>query len=662
MSYLPDNFHFLVLNKKSDWEKGLLVSLDATDQGIGLIESFDYTVESTITGGVLPTELDLQDFDLGPGDIIYLLDASMHSIYIYYISQESFEQINCSDGCFVNPTSIASTSEMLYVADLEAEHRIYALAYGNWQIKWTIDSELKPRDIATDLDSNLYVLDENNLTVVKFDKYGNFVKHFGHDLLSSGDPVALAVSQDSFIYVVDRSNKVVFKFTCEGEPILEFPVDIDPISLGIDNEGFLYVGDGRPINPYDEDDRFIRIFTPTGQFLGEVSGFRGSTGNIHFDCANRMYIFDRDKKAIVVLKRESIFSKSKGTQLPTGFFISMSFDSVKNGTQWHKFLLDLDLPQNTLIKVSYLIADKNNFFLNGEEKNLDDFILDKSMEPTEKLGVLNTLAWSKQLVNPRDALVRSPVGRYLWLRVEVIGSRKASPFIKSIRVYFPRQSYLRYLPAIYQKDETSRDFLERFLSLFETFFLGTEEQIDHISRFFDADVVAGDFLRWLASWLAVTADQNWSEEKLRLLVKRAPEIYKKRGTRQAIEEMIEIFTGERPIIVEQFQLQCAITSEIRALFDNLFGTDPYCFCVLLRPFQVKEENERLTVKRIVDLEKPAHTCGGVKLLSPKIFLDMHSYLEINSYLSESASRLDMGAGLSRDTFLTDSKYFGKLEK
>jgi hypothetical protein len=70
-----------------------------------------------------------------------------------------------------------------------------------------------------------------------------------------------------------------------------------------------------------------------------------------------------------------------------------------------------------------------------------------------------------------------------------------------------------------------------------------------------------------------------------------------------------------------------VKKSYRQNIDLLFGKDPYRFCVLLKPFPIKVENgksrfrritdnEHLTVKRIIELEKPAHTHAGLQILQP----------------------------------------------
>jgi hypothetical protein len=151
------------------------------------------------------------------------------------------------------------------------------------------------------------------------------------------------------------------------------------------------------------------------------------------------------------------------------------------------------------------------------------------------------------------------------------------------------------------------------------------------------------------------------------LVQRAPDLYTKRGTRAGIEEIIELFIGTKPLIVEHFQLQCAeeLESAMRKLLDELYGVDPYCFCVLLPSSQGARDpaQTRQLVTRLVEAEKPAHTCAGILQLQPWVYLDMHTYLGINTYLSEPDPRLDIGSVMPRDMLLTDrAEEAGQLER
>src|SRR5262249_37400062 len=124
---------------------------------------------------------------------------------------------------------------------------------------------------------------------------------------------------------------------------------------------------------------------------------------------------------------------------------------------------------------------------------------------------------------PPDFLVQSREGQYLWLKLELSSDGYSSPLVRALRVYFPRDSYLHYLPAIYAADDESRWFLERFLSIFQTEWDALEQRFETMARYFDpAAVPAGPFLEALAGWLALPLEKTWAAAQQRVLLQAAP--------------------------------------------------------------------------------------------------------------------------------------------
>lgn len=708
---------FLVLNKKSAWERGLPVNLRVSDEGLEIREGFEYTEEREIEFEELTGGFAVTDFAVGQCGLIYILDRDARAIWIYDSQQQQAEEIRCLGAHFsATTTGIVSVGGTLYVIDREAEHRLMALAEINWQIRWTVgaspgtpraaspqacalDAPFAPVDLAFDRQGNIYALDAGNQAIVKFDAAGRLVSVFGCGELSGLSPVGLAIARDGALYVLDTSAMKILKFHTRDNGIIEdenfvlfrdwiargkLPPDFDPSSIAVDAAGNIFIGDGRADASRSEDDRFIRRFDATrAAYAGEVASFRGQVEKMVVGDDDWIYIFNSEDatKKIFILRPEQKFSRLDNASLIKGCYFSKALDSAEAATEWHKYVFDADIPANTQVQVSYLASDDKQVFIDDEKQDLDAFI-DAAIDAGDEMlrtmvGQLDALAWSSRVVNSNDALLRASTGRYLWLRIEFIGNEQSSPLMRSVRLDFPRTSYLRYLPAVYQEDARSRDFLERFLSLFETFFGGLERQIDHIARYFDpaAATTSGEYMRWLSSWLAIAADKSWTEETLRALVLRAPELYRKRGTREGLEEMIEIFTGDRPLIIEHFQRRCAqdegaardprdeaAMRETESLMTRLYGDDPYCFCVLLKPFQVETEEQRKTIRRLLDAEKPAHTCAGMHVLQPWIHLDMHTYMGINTYLSQPSPHLDQGGAMPRDTILSDTDEAGQLER
>jgi phage tail-like protein len=712
---------FLTLNKRSAWGRGLQVNLDTSGDRLTVRQGDEYTLDTEMTLEELTGGVTVTDFAVGPCHILYILDAPARTIWVYDSVQGSVEPLACTGALLSRPTSITYAPGTLYVADAEAAQRVIALAEVNWQIRWAVDAEAAPStkgwvptrpftpvDLAVGAEGDLYALDGENKAVVKFDAAGRQAGLFGQSALASAQPRNLALSPEGYLYVLDPTARRVWKFdvgldgALVNDDLIKFedlagaqklPSKFQPSGFAVDSRGDLYVGERRSVASTEEDDRFIRRFDAEGHYLGEAGDFRGAGVELALDSEDWIYVYgeEEDERKISVLKPVLRYTRLAGMSLVKGRYFSRSLDSAEEGTEWHKFVLDADLPANTQVQISYRAADDKQVTVRGSTANLDRYVEEASNldedERVQRAADLDALDWSVPAVNAGDALVIDGVGRYLWLRVDLIGNEGSAPSIGSLRLDFPRATYLRYLPAVYQEDERSRDFLERFLSLFETFFAGTEGRISHLARYFDVDsqLATGDFLRWLASWLSIPEDKSWNEGQLRELVRRAPELYKQRGTREGLEAMIEIFTGERPLVVEHFQtIACAQPSAASAktdaagrgleeIYPSLYGTDPYCFCVLLKPFRSEtrgdkkvvrrlSEEERKAVRRIVDAEKPAHTCAGLLALQPWIHLDMHTYLEVNTYLSQPSARLDMQSAIPRDTVLDDRDEAGQLER
>ncbi len=706
---------FLTLNKSSAWGRGLQVNLDTSGDRLAVRRGYVYTLDTEmmleeLTGGVTVT-----DFAVGPCHILYILDAPARTIWVYDSTQKTVEPLACIGALLKKPTSITYAPGTLYVADAEARQRIIALAEINWQIRWAVDAASMPStkgwvpskpftpvDLAVGAEGELYALDGENKAVMKFDVAGRQAGVFGEAELAAAQPSNLALSPEGYLYVLDPTARRVWKFDTGLDGAFDslfdltspkLPARFQPSGFAVDSRGELYVGERRSVASTEEDDRFIRRFDGGGKYVGEAGDFRGSALTLALDSEDWIYVYGEEEKErkISVLKPALRYTKLSGSSLVKGRYFSRSLDSAEEGTEWHKFVLDADIPGNTQIQISYRAADDKQVTVGSNTDNLDRYIEEASNfddeERATRAAALDALDWSVPAVNAGDALILGGVGRYLWLRIDLLGGEEKAPSIGSLRLDFPRDTYLRYLPAVYQEDVQSRGFLERFLSLFETFFAGTEGVISHLARYFDVDssLATGDFLSWLASWLSISVDKSWSEEQLRELVRRAPELYKQRGTRDGLEAMIEIFTGERPLVVEHFQTTgCAQSApaqhtteaagrSLEELYRTLYGSDPYCFCVLLKPYRTEKKNghkivrrlteeERKAVRRIVDAEKPAHTCAGLLALQPWIHLDTHTYLGVNTYLSQPSARLDLQSAIPRDTVLGDRDEAGQLER
>lgn len=280
--------------------------------------------------------------------------------------------------------------------------------------------------------------------------------------------------------------------------------------------------------------------------------------------------------------------------------------------------------------------------------------------------------------NQEDILLSEVTGRYLHVKLELVGSIDSSPQVGAFRAYCPKQTYLRYLPEHFQTTGKSRRFVERFLSVFESEFVGLEEEIERMTRYFDPEGVPNEYLSWLGDWLAMDSDEEWPEGAKREFLQAAPELFRQRGTSGGMARTIRLYLEhvEAPdtswmsrwqkrriearraagwLSDEAASAAFADIDETTEGYDDghllfflerqdLDGIDPGArrpftmhmlgsrsFVVFVGPFV--ERAHRESVAGLVAADKPAHTHGRVVETKQELKLEGGSFLGINSTLT-----------------------------
>lgn len=587
---------------------------------------------------------------------------------------------------------LAFSRDTLYVADT-FNHRVQAFylpaAYlpqfqirlllgrqGNCgPVKGDGKGEFKhPTDLVTDSRGNLYVLDYGNKRIQKFNKLGQFLQFFGnvgeHALKN---PVSLAIDKDDFIYVVDSppacvvdsSSSTVKKFNRKGEwqstPV-EFrktPQPMHPSAVAIDKNGIMYVGEKGT-----GSDLSIHQFDQNGNYLGHFGKYSCGCFKLVIDRAGRLYASCGSNGELILLAGDGHFEKQ-------GTYYSKVFDSTIEDCQWHRLALDIKPADKSTIVSMFRASDKE--FAGNEKENI--------------------LAWQPLFDTPhnsgavRDALFTNAAGRYLQLKFLFSGDGFHTHKVKQAQIYFQRLSYLRYLPATYQEDKEGREFLERFLAIFESISFEIEQEIAGVAKYFDPQVVNAEFLNWLGTWIAVLRDNNWPEEKRRELLKRAFRLYKTRGTTRGLQDMVELFTESKTLIVEHYRFQTPMVLSANSTLGNStvvgksftkrlvleessrigefaliesdepagkpFEAGAFDFTFLVDTSKLKTDAQMQALHRLVEEEKPAHTQCFLRTGGNVMQLGLHALLEIDTKLSNGSepARLGITSQIGKGTFL-----------
>jgi DNA-binding beta-propeller fold protein YncE len=188
---------------------------------------------------------------------------------------------------------------------------------------WSMTGDPNPLDtpaaIALDAQGDLYVVDGGNNRIQVFDSEGQFISAWGSTgdgegefnfLRANGDIIgAIALDPDGNVFVADNANRRIQKFDSQGGFLLQWGTPgpgegefLSPVGLAVDQEGNVYVSDdGRDdVQKFDNDGRFLLRWGGPGNDDGQFNFLGGldvdSQGNVYVaDFSNhRVQKFDSD--------------------------------------------------------------------------------------------------------------------------------------------------------------------------------------------------------------------------------------------------------------------------------------------------------------------------------------------------------------------------------
>jgi len=143
---------------------------------------------------------------------------------------------NDEDGQFNYPVDVAfDSSGNMYVVD-NGNNRIQKFdSDGNFLLKWGTKGNQDgqfgcPNDIAIDSDDRVYVADNCNQRIQVFDGEGKFISKWGEPGTGKGyllSPTGIILDSDDNVYIVDSNRSTIQKFTNQGEFISIWKTDTE---------------------------------------------------------------------------------------------------------------------------------------------------------------------------------------------------------------------------------------------------------------------------------------------------------------------------------------------------------------------------------------------------------------------------------------------------
>lgn len=297
------------------------------------------------------------------------------------------------------------------------------------------------------------------------------------------------------------------------------------------------------------------------------------------------------------------------------YFVLPALDSGVTDCPWGRLRFELKLPENC---ICYLYTAASNE-LSGEEVLLsaETTLLDKK----RMLQSLRGLCF----INKPDVLLYEISGRYLWIMVEVIGTGVE---IENIRAEAPGDNFMQTFPEVYR---SKNSFFHRYLSIYSSIYNDFQEKLDTRAELMPIETAPLSLLELYAKWLGIDVNGGYlGEETLRALLKAAPELLRRKGTRYCIEQICIILLGEKPTIVERGLMQRYVRRSEKAQYDNLYGESPYDVTLMLKDYV--EEKRREQLLHLLSQFKPVRSRLHIVFLEPTGVLDEHSYLDQNAVI------------------------------
>jgi phage tail-like protein len=241
-----------------------------------------------------------------------------------------------------------------------------------------------------------------------------------------------------------------------------------------------------------------------------------------------------------------------------------ALDGGEPGCVWHRLMFDAILPSQCQIQVWSATADDPAFLAQDPvwQREPTPYTRGDGPEiPYLPPGPYRTL----------ELCLQQARGRYLRLRLELSGNARATPRIRALRAYYPRFSYLeRYLPAVYQGDDGSAAFLDRFLANVEGTDTAVEDRIAAVQVLFDPRTTPSSALEWLGNWFDLAMDPAWNDATRRLLLGHAMDFFAWRGTVRGLRAALALVIEPVPdaSVFSDAPGLCALRTRIVELYQT----------------------------------------------------------------------------------------------
>ena len=421
--------------------------------------------DGSLGGLVMPRGFAVDD----DGGILLLAPRSPWAIRRFDSDQGTFVDLPTIGGAgrdarlFRRPRNIALAGRSLYVADT-GNHRVQVFDLPTLALRyvWTIESVAghvgrlwHPVDVTTH-DGSAFVLDGVDRRVYRQQPSGDRLESVVEGPADGGRWRRVAIDRDGQIYVLesgpgqaprllayDAAGAFLRVVHDAGEVRGAFPV---PPSRCSSREGTVVRAISASGSPTTSSALVTRRSAP------KLSSATCTCEPLADGSAGTTLTFDRDGRPVAIDQSQQVEQPRYAIE---GVWSTKALNSRTFRCQWHRIELDMDpLPPGTQVTVHTSTSDEP--VQDPRFEVTPSFTAMGRLQPPPIDGSVPMGRAGTGPGQPHDFLIQSWPGQYLYLKVTMKSDGFDTPVVRGLRVHFPRDLYVSYLPAIYSGEDINR--------------------------------------------------------------------------------------------------------------------------------------------------------------------------------------------------------------
>jgi phage tail-like protein len=327
-------------------------------------------------------------------------------------------------------------------------------------------------------------------------------------------------------------------------------------ALGSDSRNRVFLGgvdgeelDGRP---------FILVFDGDGQPLDEIA----------LDVRDaRVTGVARTRDALLVTGPRGLLRYSIAKAVPDGtaavrcMLVTpvMHSPGREDSRRWLRIEAGSDLPDGASLEISYAstadVAIRDRLTaIAGNAAILASLRIQRLLRepgiwaPSIVFRGSKAIAPEATSPPPRSAPLFDVHDPFVWVCITLSATAGGSlPSLNELSVLYPGNSLMENLPAIYRRAEAQPgNFLRSLVGVLESTTQGLDARIGSLASQIDPATAKGPWVDFIARWLGAPWDDALSDEQKKLILSRAGDLARTRGTREGLETLLDCLLPGSP--------------------------------------------------------------------------------------------------------------------